>query len=87
MTEFKHANQFAQTAQFYEMAMKTIINDHVHTFKQIATNDAVKSSGHILAWGGYDRNVLLNYVEEYGYESVNLFVADLRKRLEGNDNG
>ena len=82
MTEMKHASNIAQTAQFYAMAMKVIAKDNVHTFTQIANDENVKATGHILAWKGYDRDIMLGYVQEYGYEAVNEFVTELRKHLE-----
>lgn len=61
----------------YECLMEIMKNDDMYSVKQLASNEKVKAHNNIMYGDGYDLNSLAQYVEKYGFDTVNAIVADM----------
>lgn len=56
---------------------KAIMKDHSTLLKHIANDEQVKATGVIASYRGYDNDVLVEYIKEFGYEIMNEYIMKL----------
>lgn len=76
-----HAGTDNTVQTFNDIITEALLNRDAMFLENVATDNEVAKSGQIMAYGSFDRYKLVNYVNSYGYDVMNAFIADWRQKI------
>lgn len=72
--EVKEIKHGTYNMNYEDILWKVVASNDTYTMKRIALDEDVQKRRHIMAWSGYDRDKVMDYVDEFGFEKVNGFI-------------